>query len=64
MKKETDLFLYNECMKAILGLVSKYPNDMDLGKRVREFVKNDCTDPNQLKLHYDQNRINYPDNEL
>lgn len=64
MKKETDSFLYNECMKAILELVSKYPNDMDLGKHVRGFVTSECIDPDQLKLNYTQSQINYPDNAL
>jgi len=55
MEKKNDSFLSNECMKAILELVVKYPNDMDLGRHVRAFVKVGCMDPNQLKLNYDQN---------
>lgn len=54
-EKEGDSFLSNECMKAIIELVDKHPNDMDLGMCVRAFVIGGCVDPNQLKLNYDQN---------
>ena len=60
MSKETDSFLSNECMNAIIVLSNNYPNDMDFGKVVRSFIQNTKQPPNktpnktQIKIPFDQ----------
>jgi hypothetical protein len=56
MSKETDIFLSNECMKALMQLSSKNPNDMDFGRAVRSFIhdSNQPIDNSQIKIPYNQ----------
>ena len=50
MSKETDSFLSNECMKAIVSLSIKYPNDMEFGKAVRSFIAGSTKDENKTQI--------------
>lgn len=52
MSKETDSFLNNECMQAIIELANKYPNDMDFGRHTRAFILDQQSDPNQIKFEF------------
>ena len=52
MSETNDSFLNNECMKAIVDLSIKHPNDMTFGKHVREFIQTTKGNPNQMKLEF------------
>lgn len=65
MSKETNEFLENECMKVIIELTEKYPNDMDLGVAVRSFInsaKSQQMVKNQLNIDFNLNFENDLDN--
>ena len=50
MNNKTDSFLNNECMKAIVELSKKYPNNMELGSHVRAFINDVNITKNQVTL--------------
>lgn len=56
MSKETDSFLNNECIKTFIELSKKYPNNMELGERVRAFIteldKDKCKDKDDFTEKY------------
>lgn len=52
MNEDTDSFLNNECMEAIIELSNKYTNDMDLGNHVRAFILKTTRKSNQMALQF------------
>lgn len=56
MSKETNEFLENECMKVIIDLTNKFPNNMDLGAAIRSFVysaKSDQMNSSQMRFDFE-----------
>lgn len=51
MDREIDSFLSNECMKAIIELAKNNPNDMNLGKAIRGFIRNSLPSKNKRQLN-------------